>query len=182
MPEWEIKLSPSLQEMPFDSRARHNSCTAWHGTVNLEWSAWLRFTIRWSWTMSCHIDMVLLSSILSLILFFPLFSSSQLKCLFSELRRRQFVRPSAITNLSLAARLGWLRPKRSGPSPVSHCTTLPSVSDQLGVCATCLYCPLLPGQKCQWIAQRVCCTNQAHDRKSGAVLNRLYFLGRVTHG
>ena len=51
-----------------------------------------------------------------------------------------FVGPSAITNLSLAARLGWLRPKRSGPSPVSHCTTLPAVSDQLGVCATCLYC------------------------------------------
>ena len=111
-----------------------DTTVARHGTVNLEWSARLRFTTRRSCTM------VLLSSILSLILFFPLFSSSQLKCLFSELRRRQFVGPSAITNLSLAARLGWLRPKRSGPSPVSHCTTLPSVSDQLGVCATCLYC------------------------------------------
>ena len=158
VPEWEIKLSPSLQEMPFDSRARHNSCTAWHGKFRMIGSAQI------------HNAMIIFPAILLI--------SAQMFIF----RVATFVGPSAITNLSLAARLGWLRPKRSGPSPVSHCTTLPSVSDQLGVCATCLYCPLLPGQKCQWIAQRVCCTNQAHDRKSGAVLNRLYFLGRVTHG
>ena len=107
-----------------------DTTVARHGTVNLEWSARLRFTTRRSCTM------VLLSSILSLILSLPLFSSSQMFIF----RVATFVGPSAITNLSLAARLGWLRPKRSGPSPVSHCTTLPSVSDQLGVCATCLYC------------------------------------------
>ena len=161
--------------MPFDSRARHNSCTAWHGKFRMIGSAQIHnATIMYDGFIEQHL-------VLDIIYYFSRYSP-QLKCLFSELRRRQFVGPSAITNLSLAARLGWLRPKRSGPSPVSHCTTLPSVSDQLGVCATCLYCPLLPGQECQWIAQRVCCTNQAHDRKSGAVLNRLYFLGRVKNG
>ena len=158
MPEWEIKLSPSLQEMPFDSRARHNLAQIHNATI------------MYDGFIEQHLVLDIIFPAILLI-------SAQMFIF----RVATFVGPSAITNLSLAARLGWLRPKRSGPSPVSHCTTLPSVSDQLGVCATCLYCPLLPGQKCQWIAQRVCCTNQAHDRKSGAVLNRLYILGRVTN-
>ena len=163
--------------MPFDSRARHNSCTAWHGKFRMIGSAQIHnATIMYDGFIEQHLVLDIIFPAILLI------SAQMFIFRVATSARRQFVGPSAITNLSLAARLGWLRPKRSGPSPVSHCTTLPSVSDQLGVCATCLYCPLLPGQKCQWIAQRVCCTNQAHDRKSGAVLNRLYFLGRVTNG
>ena len=131
MPEWEIKLSPSLQEMPFDSRARHNSCTAWHGFRMIGSAQIHNATIMYDGFIEQHLVLVL-------DIIFPaiLLISAQMFIF----RVATFVGPSAITNLSLAARLGWLRPKRSGLSPVSHCTTLPSVSDQLGVCATCLYC------------------------------------------
>ena len=130
MPGWEIKLSPSLQEMPFDSRARHNSCTAWHGKFRMIGSAQIHnATIMYDGFIEQHLVLDIIFPAILLI-------SAQMFIF----RVATFVGPSAITNLSLAARLGWLRPKRSGPSPVSHCTTLPSVSDQLGVCATCLYC------------------------------------------
>ena len=130
MPEWEIKLSPSLQEMPFDSRARHNSCTAWHGKFRMIGSAQIHNArIMYDGFIEQHLVLYIIFPAILLI-------SAQMFIF----RVATFVGPSAITNLSLAARLGWLRPKRSGPSPVSHCTTLPSVSDQLGVCATCLYC------------------------------------------
>ena len=130
MPEWEIKLSPSLQEMPFDSRARHNSCTAWRGKFRMIGSAQIHnATIMYDGFIEQHLVLDIIFPAILLI-------SAQM----FNFRVATFVGPSAITNLSLAARLGWLRPKRSGPSPVSHCTTLPSVSDQLGVCATCLYC------------------------------------------
>ena len=130
MPEWEIKLSPSLQEMPFDSRARHNSCTAWYGKFRMIGSAQIHnSTIMYDGFIEQHLVLDIIFPAILLI-------SAQMFIF----RVATFVGPSAITNLSLAARLGWLRPKRSGPSPVSHCTTLPSVSDQLGVCATCLYC------------------------------------------
>ena len=130
MPEWEIKLSPSLQEMPFISRARHNSCTAWYGKFRMIGSAQIHnATIMYDGFIEQHLVLdIIYPAILPI--------SAQMFIF----RVATFVGPSAITNLSLAARLGWLRPKRSGPSPVSHCTTLPSVSDQLGVCATCLYC------------------------------------------
>ena len=129
VPEWEIKLSPSLHEMPFISRARHNSCTAWHGFRMIGSAQIHNATIMYDGFIEQHLVLDIIFPAILLI-------SAQM----FNFRVATFVGPSAITNLSLAARLGWLRPKRSGPSPVSHCTTLPSVSDQLGVCATCLYC------------------------------------------
>ena len=136
MPEWEIKLSPSLQEMPFDSRARHNSCTAWHGKFRMIGSAQIHNAMIMYDVVSYWYGFIEQHLVLDIIFPAILLISAQMFIF----RVATFVEPSAITNLSLAARLGWLRPKRSGPSPVSHCTTLPSVSDQLGVCATCLYC------------------------------------------
>ena len=136
MPEWEIKLSPSLQEMPFDSRARHNSCTAWYGKFRMIGSAQIHNAMIMYDVVSYWYGFIEQHLVLDIIFPAILLISAQMFIF----RVATFVEPSAITNLSLAARLGWLRPKRSGPSPVSHCTTLPSVSDQLGVCATCLYC------------------------------------------
>ena len=60
MPEWEIKFSPSLQEMPFDSRARHYSCTAWRGKFRMIGSAQIHnATIMYDGFIEQHLVLVL---------------------------------------------------------------------------------------------------------------------------
>ena len=123
--------------MPFDSRARHNSCTAWYGKFRMIGSAQIHnATIMYDGFIEQHLVLdIIYPAILPI--------SAQM----FVFRVATFVGPSAITNLPLAARLGWMGLKRV-QSLISPNFLYPLASGQLGVCAACLYRPLLPGQKC----------------------------------